>query len=327
MKQVKSAVITGFIGKTQDRFRAYNSDRTLEEKFALLSEIDEIDGVEIVYPYEVPEASVCRELLDRYHLQPACVNVNIKNEPEFINGGITSEDPAIRAKAVSMIKEAKDYAAAVGADRVQCCPLGDGYEFSFQCEYGRMWDYLVEGFAEAAAYRPEITLYIEYKPNEVRGKCFIDSAAKALYLLQCIGSDHVGVTLDFGHSMYGGETPAEAVSLLEHSPYPYYIHINDNDATWDWDYMVGTKHFLEYVEFLYYLKKFGYSGYFTSDTSPTRLDIKETFRANARWTNRIWDLLDRMDLKRLEELMKQDEYTDTWKYLERELFFRGDSHA
>ena len=38
---------------------------------------------------------------------------------------------------------------------------------------------------------------------------------------------------------------------------------------------------MEYVEFLYYLKKDGYNDYLTSDTSPTRWDIKGTFEANS----------------------------------------------
>jgi len=65
------------------------------------------------------------------------------------------------------------------------------------------------------------------------------------------------------------------------SPWRLYIHINDNDGRWDWDYFCGTKHFLEYVEFLYYLKKFGYKDYLTSDTSPTRWDVRGTFEATA----------------------------------------------
>jgi len=59
------------------------------------------------------------------------------------------------------------------------------------------------------------------------------------------------------------------------------------------DYFCGTKHFLEYVEFLYYLKKYKYKDYLTSDTSPTRWDIKEVFEANSRMSNRIWDKLDK----------------------------------
>ena len=41
------------------------------------------------------------------------------------------------------------------------------------------------------------------------------------------------MTIDVGHSLYGGETPAEALCLLEDSGFPYYVHINDNDRKWD----------------------------------------------------------------------------------------------
>ena len=82
----------------------------------------------------------------------------------------------------------------------------------------------------------------------------------------------MGITLDFGHSLYGNEHPAEALALLAESPYRFYVHINDNDGRWDWDYFCGTKHFLEYVEFLYYLRKYGYSDYITSDT-PLRVGM------------------------------------------------------
>ena len=130
----------------------------------------------------------------------------------------------------------------------------------------------------------------------------------------------MGVTLDFGHSMYGNENPAEALSLLDQSPYRYYIHINDNDGKWDWDYFCGTKHFLEYVEFLFYLKKYGYNDYLTSDTSPTRWDIKETFEANSRLSNKIWQLLDQIDGAELVRLMRQGDYMKTWQFIERNIF-------
>jgi xylose isomerase len=136
----------------------------------------------------------------------------------------------VREKAVRFIKEAKDFAQAVGADKVTCCPLGDGYEFAFQYDYAQTWKRLVETFGEAGAYKRDIPLFIEYKPSETRGHCFVDTAAKALCLLNDIGNTDMGVTLDFGHSMYGNENPAEALSMLAESPYPYYIHINDNDG-------------------------------------------------------------------------------------------------
>jgi len=317
---LKMAIITGFLSRTKDRFHEYNEPLDLDSKFKLMSTIEGYDGVEIVYPYEVRDPAETKSVLDKYGLNIAAVNVNVKAEPEFRNGGLTSDKQEVREKAVRFIKEAKDFAAAAGADKVTCCPLGDGYEFSFQYDYARTWKYLVETFGEAGAYKPEIPLFIEYKPSETRGQCFIDSAAKTLCLLNDIQCKDMGVTLDFGHSIYGNEHPAEALVLLAESPYKYYIHINDNDGKWDWDYFCGTKHFLEYVEFLYYLKRYEYADYFTSDTSPTRWDIRGTFEANSRLTHKIWKLLDQVDMGRITDVMNKGDYLETWKFIESNIF-------
>ena len=317
---LKFAIITGFLSQTKDRFHEYNKPLTVDEKFKLMSEIEGYRGVEIVFPYEVNDAAETRRILGKYDLEVAAINVNVKAEPEFRNGGLTSTEQAIREKAVQFIKDAKDFAADVGADKVTCCPLGDGYEFSFQYDYAAAWKHLLETFSEAGSYRTEIPLFIEYKPSETRGRCFVDTAAKALCLLNDIKIPQMGVTLDFGHSMYGNENPAEAVALLEASAYPYYIHINDNDGKWDWDYFCGTKNFLDYVEFLYYLKKYNYSDYLTSDTSPTRWDIKGTFEANSRLSQKIWNLLDSIDTDRLETLITSGDYLKTWKFIEENIF-------
>ena len=85
-----------------------------------MTEIDGYDGVEIVYPYEVSDPQETRELLKKHDLKVAAVNVNVKAEPEFRNGGLTSHNKDIRDKAVRFIKEAKDFAAGVGADKVTC---------------------------------------------------------------------------------------------------------------------------------------------------------------------------------------------------------------
>jgi xylose isomerase len=317
---VKLAVITSFLGKTKDRFHEYNAALNLEEKFKMLKSIKGATGVEVVYPYEVDTPEKTKELAKKYKIGFAAINVNVKAEPEFRNGGVTSPDKAVRAKAVRFIKEAKDFAEKVGADKVTCCPLGDGYEFSFQSDYAVMWKYLIETFGEAAAYKKNIPLFIEYKPSETRGTCFVDSAAKALLLIKDIGVKELGVTIDFGHSMYGGYNPAEEVVLVAESGQPYYIHINDNDAKWDWDYFCGTKHLLEYAEFLYYLRKYGYKDYMTSDTSPTRWDIKGTFEANNRITIKLWNLLEELEGKGFKKLVGGPNYLATWKFIEENLF-------
>jgi xylose isomerase len=178
----------------------------------------------------------------------------------------------------------------------------------------------VETFGETGGYKPEIPLFIEYKPSETRGHCFVDTAAKALCLLNDIGVARMGVTIDYGHSKYGHENPAEVVALLANSGYPYYVHINDNNGRWDWDYMAGTHNFLEYVEFLFYLQEYGYDDFLTSDTSPTRWDIRGTFEVNTRMSRKIWALLAGLDRKEFKRLIQGGDFLKTWQFIEGNIF-------
>jgi xylose isomerase len=320
MSSIKCALITGFVGKTRDRFSEYNQDKTLEQKLELVSKIPDMKGVECVFPYETGPAETFKALVAKNKLGIAAINVNVKAEPEFRSGGLTSHDPEVRKKAVRFIKEAKDYAVAVGADKVTCCPLSDGYEFAFQYDYRTMWKYLVETFSEAGSYRPEIPLFIEYKPSETRGRCFLDTAARTLLLINDTGVKNMGVTIDYGHSKYGGENPAETLCLLAGSGKPIYIHINDNNGRWDWDYMAASNNFLDYVEFMYYVREIGYKDYLTTDASPTRWDIPGFFEANNRITHKIWNLLGSLDQNELRKLLGSSDYLQTWRFIEQKIF-------
>ncbi len=316
---IKNAVIISFLGKTRDRFSEYNEDRTTAERLAMASGMEGIEGIEAVFPYLVKDPDYVKPLMSQYNLEWAAVNVNVKAEPEFKNGGLTSPKKEVRQKAIQFIRDAKDFAQAVGADKVTCCPLSDGYEFAFQCDYGQSWRHLVESLGEGAAHKPEIPLFIEYKARESRGHCFVDTAAKTLALLRDAGTAGMGVTIDFGHSLIAGENPAEALSLVAESAFPYYVHINDNDGRWDWDYFVGTKNLLAYIEFLYYLQKYEYTGFLTADTSPTRWDIKRNFETNARLSRKIWSRLQELDQRQLSKLIHGADYMATWQFIETEI--------
>jgi xylose isomerase len=74
------------------------------------------------------------------------------------------------------------------------------------------------------------------------------------------------------------------------------------------------------VEFLYYLRKYGYTDYLTSDTSPTRWDVTKTFEANSRLTNKIWQMLEDLDLSELDHLISQGDYLETWQFIEKNIF-------
>ncbi|NTV43707.1 MAG: hypothetical protein HGA63_10455, partial [Syntrophobacteraceae bacterium] len=54
--------------------------------------------------------------------------------------------------------------------------------------------------------------------------------------------------------------------------------------------------------------------------SPTRWDIKGTFEANSRMSNKIWRKLDEIDDGKIANLMVKGDYLETWKFIERRIF-------
>ncbi len=290
MANVKQGVIIGFLGKTQDRFSEYQTALDLNQKLEMVAKIDGFTGVEMVYPYETMEATETLELMSKYNLEFAAINVNIKKEAEWVGGALTRRNDGVRARAVEMIKKAKDYAKRVGAPHVTCCPLNDGYDLLFQIDYKKAWNNIVDAVAEAADYLPEVPLFIEPKYSETRVHCQIDSTAKGVLLLKDIACKNVGITLDMGHSLQSQENPAQALSLIYENGFDAYIHTNDNDTKTDWDLMGASRHFLHYVELMFWAQQYGYDKYFTTDASPRIFDVLEFFNTHSYVTTGAYEL-------------------------------------
>lgn len=316
---MKQSIITAFLGKTQDRFSGYQKPTELKERLELVQKIDGITGVEIVFPYETGEAAETKALMNTMGLEFAAVNANIKKETKWVPGAISRPQPELRSSAVDVIKKAKDYAKAVGAPLVTCCPLSDGYDNLFQVDYPKAWRYMIDSIAEAADYLPEIPLFIEYKFNETRVHCHLDSCAKSILLLKEVKNSATGITIDFGHSLLAKENPAQVLGLCEESGIDYYLHTNDNDWNFDWDLIGGSRNFLHTVEFLFYAKEFGYNKFFTTDASPRIFDMIGFFTEHTEINKAIWNLVEQLDRNKYRKLMHEEKHMDLMKLVRKEI--------
>ena len=287
---MKQGVILAFLGKTQDRFSEYQKPATTREKLEIASRIVGFDGIEIVYPYETGSPEETVKLMDEFKLNFAAINVNIKKETEWVPGALSRPDKGIRDRAVTLIKKGKDFAKAVGAPHVTCCPLSDGFDLLFQVNYGEAWKFMIETVGEASDYLPEIPLFIEPKFAETRVHCQLDSTAKALLLLKEIGNPNTGVTLDIGHSLQSSENPAQSLVTIYESGFDAYIHTNDNDTKADWDLVGASYHFLHYVELMFWAQQYNYNKYFTSDASPRIFNVIEFFNIHSEITLAAYNL-------------------------------------
>ena len=140
-------------------------------------------------------------------------------------------------------------------DYLKVWPGQDGWDYPFQVDHHQQWELAVSGMRELALANPDLKIVIEYKPREPRNKMFWDSAAKTALGIKAMGVDNVGVLLDFGHALFGGESPAAAAQLLIDHDLLWAMDVNDNLRSWDDDMVVGTVHPVELFEFFYTLQE------------------------------------------------------------------------
>jgi xylose isomerase len=306
----KYSVILGFLGKLNDRFASYGEQRKIAGKFDIASQIEGIQGLELVFPFDFASLSVTKALLKEHHLVCSTVNVNIKSESKFHLGALTSKDPGIRREAVAYLKQAIDISADLGTNMITCCPLSDGYDYAFETNYPKAWKWFIEGVGEAAAYRPEIKVSLEYKQSEPRHKVIIPNSGTTLAACLQVGLPNVGVTMDMGHALYTGEGTAQAAGLLAQAGKLFLVHVNDNYRNWDWDMIPGSINAWDLVECVYYLREVGYTGWLTSDVAPFRLDAVKT--CSATYRSVVWaeKMIEKIGSEKLREIVAQGDPID-----------------
>ena len=117
---------------------------------------------------------------------------------------------------------------------------------------------------------PKIRFALEYKPKEPRTHSYLARCGDTLLMAQRTGQPNVGVTIDTGHSFAAGENVAEAaVMLAAYGDKLFDLHFNDNYRFWDDDMIVGSVHFAEFVELLFWLREIGYRGWYSWIRTPT----------------------------------------------------------
>lgn len=311
----KYAVITGFLGKVKDRFIDYQPAREIEEMLEMASRIKGCSGLEVIYPQNFTDPLKLKDLLKAYNLEVSTVNLNVKSEEKWRFGSFSNPDAKIRKEAVKYLKEAMDCAAELGCNLVTSAFLNDGADYPFELDYIKAFNDAIEGVKDAAEYRSNVKISLEYKASEPRVRCLLNNAGKMAYFCNLVDKPNVGVTLDFGHALQSLESPADSVAFLGSTGKLFYIHVNDNNRTWDWDLVPGTTNFWDYIEFALYLKRVGYDGWITADVFPQRHDPIRIMEKTFEWMDYIFDIADKLDQNILTEMMQNKDAFEILDYV------------
>ncbi len=290
------------------------------EQIARAGAVGDLSVVDVPYPFtEGVTAADVKAALKEHGLE--CVGVT----PEiymrkFSKGAFTNPDAAVRADAIAFLSEAADVVRDLGASYLKVWPGQDGWDYPFQVNHHEQWELAVSGMRELALANPDIKIVIEYKPREPRNKMFWDSAAKTALGIKAMGVDNVGVLLDFGHALYGGESPAAAAQLLIDHGLLWGMDVNDNLRGWDDDMVVGTVHPVEVFEFFYTLKINNWEGVWQLDQFPFREDTVEAAKLSIRFLKGIYRALEELDMDALAAAQSRQDSMGAQKLIQDVLF-------
>lgn len=311
----KYSIITGFMGSVRDRFINYQPAREMEEMVEMASRVKGCSGLEVVYPQNFTDPVKVKKILDNYGLEVSTVNLNVKGEDCFRFGSFSSPYKESRKKAIEMLKTSMDAAAELGCNMVTTALLNDGSDYPFELNYQRAYKDAAEAIREAASHRSDVKVSLEYKTSEPRVHCLLNNAGKMAAFCEMIGLPNVGVTLDMGHALQAGEVPADSLAFLYEMNRMFYIHINDNYRNWDWDMLPATVNLWDFVEFAMYMKHYSYDGWITADVFPQRHDPIKIMEKTFEWMDKVFELADMIDDKKIYEMMNNNDAMDILDYV------------
>jgi xylose isomerase len=203
------------------------------------------------------------------------------SDPGFKKGALSHPDRDIRAKALDLTLRGIDALAEAGGDLMTLWLGQDGFDYSFQADYLRLWDETAEALRVIAAHNPQIDISIEYKPNEPRAFSLLPDVATTLLMVSDVDAKNMGVTLDFAHVLYADEMPAYAAALIHRRSRLLGVHLNDGYAKRDDGLVAGSVHVIQTLELLYTLEKLGYGKALYFDTFPDAVGLDPVAECSA----------------------------------------------
>jgi len=298
-------------GSCADRYclGGYSEGRTMEEMLDRSTQVPGLDGLELVGNWHVNDDNVrtVNKMLSDRGKKISMLVPDLWTQAKWGRGSLAAPDAKTRRAGIDEVKKVMDWAVELGCPFVDVWLGQDGFDYPFQADYTAVYPWIREALVECAAHNKQVRILVEYKPREPRNRCFVDSAAKVLLLLQ--GLDDIGVLLDVGHSLQGAENVAEAAALLASYGKLDYLHLNDNYGDWDNDLMVGAVHLVHYLELVYWLKRVNYQGWLTLDIFPYREDGIQAAIQCKEWMEGFFAAVNRMGMDAIGQVIREADAT------------------
>ena len=135
-----------------------------------------------------------------------------------------------------------------------------------------------------------------------------------------IGLPNIGILLDFGHAIMGGESAADSAQLAIDYGRLFGMDVNDNYRSWDDDLVAGSLHPIELFEFFYVLRKNKWEGVWQLDQFPFREDSVATANHAIDFLKAADKGLEALDLEALKEAQSRHDAISALRIAQKALF-------
>jgi xylose isomerase len=299
----------------------YGTPRDVVEAIDLAGQVRDLSVVDLNWPFfggSFSNAQI-KEALDRNKLGVVGITPEMYTQ-KFRKGAFTNPDPGIRQAAHDLITEACDVVRYFNADYVKVWPGQDGWDYPFQVDHRTLWHHSLDGIGRLASENPDLKFVIEYKPREPRVYMSFSSVARTLLGIEKIGLPNIGILLDFGHAIFGGENAADSAQLALEYGRLFGMDVNDNYRSWDDDLVAGSLHPIELFEYFHVLRKNNWQGVWQLDQFPFREDSVETANHAIDFLKAVDRGLDALDIEALNAAQAKHDAIGALRIAQKALF-------
>lgn len=285
----------------------FKSSASLADAINNISKVEGITHVDLNYSEHFLKDSIknIQKILKNNDLKLNGIALRFRND--FVNGALGNYDEIISKKAINMCKEAIDICRELNGQVVTLWLGYDGWDYSFQIDYAKVWNRVVTAFGDICDYGKDMKISIEYKPYHPRAFSLIPDFGTTMMIINEVKKDNIGVTLDFSHMLMAKENPAFYACLASEKNKLFGLHMNDGNGLSDDGLIMASVNFIKTLELLFYLKKYKYNGVIYFDTFPVREDPLRELEMNIRIYNKLDNLIDSIGMDKIQSIIDKND--------------------